>query len=130
MIIDSIIGRTTVNLSKIVYSSLYSNYTSLGGIGTTGSIAIFEMYANFGMTIAIIIVFIVAFVTGVVDKKTTLTIQQAEESEVPIALKAVVIVLFFQAFLGHFQTILSFPFVISLQLLVILIMTWTFRHVQ
>lgn len=129
-IIDSLIGRNTVNLSKEIHSTLFKHYTALGGGGTAGSIAIFEMYANFGLIIAVIIVAIVSIVTGVIDKKTTMTIQQAENSEIPIALKAIIAVVFFRGFLGHFQTFLSFPFIISIPVLIILFMTWTFRHVH
>ena len=129
-IIDSLIGRDTVNLSKEVYSSLFKRYTELGGGGTAGSIAIFEMYANFGLPIATVIVFMVSFVAGLVDNKTTIAIRQADNNEIPIAFKAILAVSFFRGYLGHFQNLLSFPFVFSIPLLVILFMTWTYRHVR
>ncbi len=129
-IIDSLFHRNIVNLSKDVYSGIMTTYTALGGAGTAGSIAIFDLYANFGICIACALVFTVAIVVGAVDKRITTSIEASSNKEIPIAFGSMLLILFFQGFLGHFQTFLTFPFIISPQLFVVLVMTWIFRRIK
>lgn len=129
-IFDSLFNRSTVNLSKEVYKSLYTSYTNLGGGGTAGSIAIFDMYANFGIFAAILIVFTIAVCTGFIDKKSDMWIDVSSNKELPIAFYSMILLLFFQGYLGHYQTFLAFPFIVAPQLLIILIITWMLRRMK
>lgn len=130
VLIDNLLNRETVNLSESVYSQMFSNYTELGGAGTAGSIAIFEYYANFGLIIAIIIVLVVSIVVGYVDNKSSITIEYAQSKELPIATGSMFLMLFFQGYLGHFQTFFMLPFIVAPQMMIVLIMRWFFEKVK
>lgn len=129
-IIDSLIRRTPVNLSKLAYAQQYSAYVKLGGTGAAGSIGIFDLYANYGMPIALIILFVIAVVTGKIDKHMCNTIEKSPCKELPIAYQSMLIYIFFQGYLGHFQAFFQLPFIIAPSLFIIMLMTFIFKHAK
>lgn len=128
--IDSIIGRSPISLSRMAYASLYSSYLEDGGGGTGGSLGIFDFYANFGFLIAMVLVFCIACVTGYVDKKTSYVIERSPNRVLPIAYYSMLTVLFFEGYLGHFQTFFQLPFIIAPSMIITIFITYCFKRIR
>ncbi len=128
-IIDSLFGRKAINLSSEIYSVLFPWYTNEVGSGTSGSMPGFYLYSNFGLIISSILVFLMGVLTGFVDKRLRIKMIASKNKDLDISLYSIMILVFVQGYLGSYNTIVSFPFIISPYVLIIFMFTYIIRRI-
>lgn len=120
-LLDSALNRDIINLSKEAYGLLFSSYASQGGGGTTGGMPMFFLRSNFGYILGTIILFGLSFVTGMIDQNLKKVIKSSSKNKIIIALYAVLIIYFVQAFISNFMKVYMLPMIVSPQILIILL---------
>lgn len=129
-VLDSLLGRTPINLSKMAYETQYASSLKDGGSGYSGSLGVFYLYSNVGMFLALIMLLVIAIVSGFIDKRMEYSIAYSEKKELPIAYYSMITYVFFQGFLGHYQTFFQLPFIISPYAIIVLFMTYCFNKIR
>lgn len=129
-ILDSLLGRTPINLSKMAYETQYAYYLKDGGAGSAGSLGVFYLYSNVGMIIALILLFVIAMVSGCIDRKMKYSIEYSENNELPIAYYSMITYVLFQGYLGHYQTFFQLPFIIAPYAFIVIFMTFCFKKMS
>ncbi|MCR4938999.1 MAG: hypothetical protein K5930_02680 [Treponemataceae bacterium] len=129
-LIDSLIGRKPVNLSREAYASLYKDYVIDGGGGTGGSIGIFNLYADFGLPLSLIVLFLLVVLTAIIDRKMMYKIEVSSNKELSVGFYSMLTYTFVQGYLGHYQSFFQLPFIIAPELLMVLVLTFLLRAVK
>lgn len=129
-LLDSIFGRKTVNLSREVYALLFSSYVKQGGAGTTGTMPLFYLVSNLGWLLGIILMFIIATVTSLIDRTMIYRIRNLKDNELSIATQSMFLIIFIQTFMGNMTKAYQLPFLIAPDLFNVLAMKYIFKKVR
>ena len=128
--IDSILDRKIINLSRIGYAEIFSSYAEVAGPGTIGTMPMFYFYSNFGWIISFVLVFLISFLTGILDKRQCRIVSIATDKTLPIAIYSVLVVFFIQGYMGNMSVIFQFPFIIAPNLFAFYIFICVFKYIK
>jgi hypothetical protein len=120
-LIDSVLNRNVVDLSGEAYAVLFPNYANMGAIGTTGGMPMFFLRSNFGYLIGASFLFIISIITGIIDRLLLKGIKSSENKKIVTSLYSVLIIYFIQAFMSNFTRVFMLPFLLSPQLIIIVL---------
>ncbi|USK59574.1 O-antigen polymerase [Peribacillus asahii] len=122
-LLDSILNREIINISKEVYAIVFSTYVNQGGTGTTGGMPMFFLRSNFGYLLGTMMLLILSIVTGMIDNILKRGIGSVKNKKLVVSLYSVAIIYFVQAFIGNFTKVYMLPFVFSPQIIIVILAT-------
>lgn len=120
-LLDSVLNRQPVNLSREAYGLVFPYYAMRGATGTTGNMPMFYLRSNFGYLLGTSILFIISLITGAIDNTLRKNMEKSHNKILITALYSVLIIYFIQAFIGNFTRVYMLPFILSPQILIIII---------
>ena len=120
-LLDSILGRSPISLSKEFYLEAYSQYGNAGYVGTTGGMPMFYLYSNFGLIIACIIFYLMSFVVARVDNSLSKAVVCNKSNQLSIAVQASFLYLCIGGFMGNMSSIFMLPFIWAPQVLILIL---------
>ena len=123
-IIDNILKRKIINLSKIAYQEMFSKFsTEYNVVGAAGTTPVFYYYQNFGLILGVLIVFFLNWIIGMFDSVMSYKIIRKEgySNFGRIALYSVLAIFFSNAAFGTYLLAFSFPWFFSVELYVIFV---------
>lgn len=120
-LLDSILGRSPISLSKEFYLEAYSQYGNAGYIGTTGGMPMFYLYSNFGLIIACLIFYLMCYVVARVDNTLSKAVISNKRNQLSIAVQATFLYLCIGGFMGNMSSVFMLPFIWAPQVLILIL---------
>jgi len=127
-VIDSVIGRDTVDLSREAYLMAYSEFAERGYVGTTGGNVMFFLRANFGYILGGLYLFIFSLITGLIDNNFIKSIRIAPKNILLVSMYTILCIYFVLAFLSNLLPVYQMPFIVSPNIIIIIIVFFFLRR--
>ena len=120
-LVDSILNRDVVDLSGEAYRIINPHIAKQGLTGTAGGLPMFFLRSNFGYLIGTVFLFLLSVITGVLDSMLTKGLNSQKNRILITALYSVMIIYFIQAFMGNFTRVFMLPFLVSPQIIIVIL---------